>query len=1131
MKNIFSCSAFIFAVMLLPFRCMADTAICHVVDPAGKPVANAVVYVSSNTNLNDPESTFTTDKSGNFTVDNVAPFVYRCYMIDAPGYAPSGGTVVAGENTFQLGPPTKLTGKVIDPAGHPIVSAIVSAVYAVITDQTMSSTQPDRTSYFTINPFISRYTVKTDSTGTYTLDGLPMGSKVTVKLNDPRFVTTAVESQKGASSAPPLTAVAGTSISGKVIRQDGKPIDSNLTVTAGRLGQNILSFSKVAADGTYMLTGIAPGSYSVYIWIPNKDTTLRDWAVPVPVNVTASIDTPGAAPDLILSAGGLVTGSVLDVDTKQPLAGIDVLFKSTGAANIRRFTRAKTDKDGRFTARVWLDQIKVNPFDYAGDYISSSNTDPVTITPAGGQTVTMDPLLMKRAPVVNGTAVDDSGKPVPNLVLQTQGTQNSGPWLYIPPSTTSDTGSFSIHRLVPGEFWIDVGSDWVVVSPKLLTIPMTSPIKLVLKKVQTTAIQGAVVDTSNAPVAGVGITFDIDRDTAAGYRMNSQVDVTSGTDGSYTLPDAPVDTTMVHRSAVTKDGYIYKSGGELGSSNGAVTASPIVMAQVGAKVNGTVYNGLGKPVANAWVFCPDSGDVAAPVQTDANGHFDLSDLISGSVNVYAAKGLFFTHTVVQAGMSPAKSIVRLPAAPTAPIGPANLSRATAMMTKSINHETAVNVHDDGTWIRDEAACIIAEVSLDDAVQFILTNTSINAFDLDMLIAGKTDSDPIGLAKWALVPIKRMSGDDSKGQAAATIGLAVAPYDSVAAQPYYDIAKQYIRFDQYGEIWVGNAMRLTALAYALHRAEADDDFVKVSAQLDEVIKDSKTDPNLSGDGNWLPENLAKTLALGNVDKAITLLSAQPLDYRYSQVPETAAELVKPNPAAALAMYHWIAQQKNAQPMIDSTLCAVLPIIYKTDPKSAIAHAHSISENGIGAQALTELADLMPLAEAAPLYREAEDKAPGEYGNGYSPACVAKHAWLRDQALGAKLFKTAYIKFIASVNNTHQQPGEAPSYSDFAFYYSHIDPAFSRLLVEEQFAKDRRQTSRNYNFDNVESTVAAMCPIDIDRATEMAQTIEGDPLIGLKPAQYVLLTPQQRNEIPFSQWGSSWGWVPGSASNGL
>jgi hypothetical protein len=1137
MKNVISCSIFLctLALLALPLQCVADTAICHIVDPAGTPIANAVVY--SVANQGGDVSTVTTDKSGTFTIDTIGNGEDPFYMVDAQGFAPGGGTLAAGENTFTLTLPTKLSGKVVDTKGQPVVGAIVCAEYALTHEANASGSPEQHISCFRMDPFTGRYTVKTDSTGKYTLDGLPVGSEVTVRLDDPHYIAKEVVSGEGAADAPSLIAEAGTFISGKVLRQDGKSINATLQVTASTKGLNddLQPIAKVAADGTYKLTGIPPGSYNVSILPDRLNNHTADWVAPAPVKVTATIKVPGTAPDLLLKSGGIVTGVVLDADTKKPIANAYIVLDDTSDTITSPSETAKTGADGKFTAHLLPGKIVVHTESALDDYISVSTPQDIRITAEADQTVTLDPIFLKRIPVVTGTAVDDSGNPASHVVLQTKKLKDDGVWFYIPDAATSDSGAFSLHRVAAGSYWIDPGAGWTVVSPKMFTVPLASPLNVVLKKNATVNIQGAVVDTANTPVAGVDVIFYVMHRSAAGELMSNPVNVRTGANGTYTLPDVPVDPNMVRRTDVIRAGYIFKSGGEVSASNDSVVVSPIILAELGGKVSGVVYNGLGKPVPGAWVCSPDSGKDAALVQTDSTGYFKLSNLVVGSVNIYAGKGLFVSRCTLQASTTSANSIVRLPAVPTAPIGAANLTKATMLLTQNINNQAAMKNHEDEGTMHDEAAHIIAEVSPDAAVRFILSNSSISTWDLEPIIAAKTDSNPVGIANWALVPIKRMSDNTGRGQTAARIGLAAALYDPVAAQPYYDIAKQYVVFGRSDEHYLINAMRMTALAYILHRPEADDDYAKVSAALHAVLEKNKSNSNSTSPADSFPETLAKVIALGNVDKAIAILETQSTNNRYFIEPGIVAELVKPNPSAAMTFYHWVAKDtvsNNSQWARERALCFLLPVIYKTDPNSAIAQARSINDASIGARALTDLADLMPLSKAAPFYREAETKAVSlSDTDGYSPACVASHAWLRDQALGTKLFKTALTKFMAATTNAPQIFGRLPSYADFAFYYAKADPAYSRLLLELQFAKNCQSTSSYYG-DNAQCDAAAMCAVDPNRAVEMAESIKDQYQsysAGLKTAQYFLLTPQQRNELPFLEWSSRTNWVPGTPSN--
>jgi hypothetical protein len=971
MKKIIHCSIFLctLGLLALPLRCMADPAICHVVDPSGNPVANAAVYTTLDPVFHVADTPLYTDKAGNFKIDDVSKFDFHFCMIDAPGFAPSGGSVNAGENIFTLRLPTKISGKVIDSKGQPAVGVTVCAQSALTSDPAAPNSEPRSISLFMMAPFTSRYTVKTDSIGSYTLDNVPANSQIVVQIKEHGYAAAIATTIPGASEAPPLTATLGTSISGQVVRQDGKPIEVGTQVfTDPMLGDSahtVIQTAKVSADGSYTIADITPGSYYVDASRPVKKGAPSDWASPIPVKVTATIDIPGVAPDVVLPAGGIITGTVLDADTKKPMADINVSIEDPTIADFMRAAYVKTGQDGKFIARVWIGKVNVNTNSVADGFPSDTYSEQVTVTTVADQTVTLDPILLKHSLVATGVAV----------------------------------------------------------------------------------------------------------------------------------------------------------------------------AALGGRVDGVVYDGQGKPAAGAWVCSADcEGDAVVVAQADTNGHFELSNLIIGNVTLYSAKGLFFSLSTAAAAVTPDKSSVKLSALPTAPIGSPNLSRVTEMLAQQINSEMAVKPYFSEGEMRDNAAHIIAEASPDAAVNFILSTSSISTWNLGNIVSAKIDSDPVGTASWALLPLKRMSDNIGRGQTAATIGLAVAPYNAVAAAPYYDIAVQFIPLDHFDKSSICDAMRLTTLAYILQKPEADSDYAKILAGLDILLKDSKNDPSMSGLSDWLPGSLAQIIALAGFDKALAMLTLYPSKFPASgSVPGLVAELVKPNPAEAMAAYHWLAKLPDSPNTVaarDAALPLVLPIIFKTDPKAAIAQARAITTADISTRLLTDFADLMPLAQAAPLYKEAENNAPDLFDSGYSPACIASHAWQRDQVLGAKLYKTAYTRFVADTADTQRVPGSGPFYSDFAFYYSRFDPACSRLLLEAHFAKSNQKPNDTYGGDSVNSDAAAMCAIDISRATEMAAAIKDKYRsynAGLKVAQYLLLTPQQRNAIPFFHWVNYLRWVPGAPSN--
>jgi hypothetical protein len=1093
--------------------CYGDTATCRVLDPAGKPVANATVYVTDNPFDPTDAKTLTCDNSGNFSVDLDEFSQYNLCTADAPGFAPSTiMDLTPGDHTLSLLLPSQISGSVVDKNGLPVVGAIVSAEYAL--QSTPKGLVPQHLSFFRIGALADRYTVKTDSNGRYTLSNVPPSESIMVQMSDPKYVSNVAVSGDDAKTIPPLIALPGTTISGRVIRQDGMP-QPGAIVSVGQ-GFGLPAMAKTAADGTYKISGLSPGTYKLIA----DDAGVSDLIDPDLVSVIAVLGKTNTAPDIVLTPGGIATGSVLDSDTKAPIAGVHIIFDDPDSMGLRT-ARAVTNKNGVYTVHVWNGDVQCFFGSVPKDYPSNVHSVRGRFSGINGKTVTVDPILVGRARPEEGSVTDDNGNPVPSISLTLQKT---GDFENDSPSVNVDSkGAFSIYQLEPGDYWFDPGANWAVVSPPKITVPMSGRIKLVLKRNVAAPLSGTVVDTFGAPVPNVNIALTVSRRLASGDLLAATAAVSSAADGTYSLPDVPLDPALIQRTGSAKDGYVYKSGGNATLVNGKLVMSPIVMSKLVGKVDGTLRNSLGKAVPFGWVYCGSpGGDDLMPVETDAAGRFELNNLELGIVTIAVAKNLYAGRADVHASVTPGNSTVQLGATPSPPIGPSNLAKAMTMLASG--YKSGVSQQDNSD---DRAARVIAEVSPDAAVKYILSASSIDTNNLDDIVSVRLKEDPLGIAKWALVPLEKMSGNDRRAAIAAKIGIAAAYYDKAAAQPYYEIATKNTDFSHLDIRTIDDAMSVTAFAYILNKPEADSDYSKVRAALAAIVAKSKDDPTLTFSANWLPISLVKNLAPGNAKLALSMLDGLPADIQDQIVPPVVRQLAETNPAGALDFYHWLDSQKDHSVpslALETSLATVLPIIYKTDPSGALKLARGITNAGQGALSLTELADLMPLSASAPIYQEALQTANAPINNTCSSACVAYHAWRRDPILGEKLFKSAYKMLLAS---PIESPYQGIPRSDFAFYYAHIDPGFSRLLIERQFIKDNvAQTSYGEtNSESVIADIAAMSSIDMNRAVGLVNIItdpDSKTSAALKSAQYQVLTPQQRSTLSFSKWAYQSNW---------
>jgi hypothetical protein len=566
-----------------------------------------------------------------------------------------------------------------------------------------------------------------------------------------------------------------------------------------------------------------------------------------------------------------------------------------------------------------------------------------------------------------------------------------------------------------------------------------------------------------------------------------------------------------------KDGYVYKNGGDITSAGNKLSISLIVLAKLGGAISGIVRNGLGAPVDDAAVACPTGVGDPRPFLTDASGKFKFTNLAMGQVEIYAGKGKYYGHITAQATDKESDVTVDLTPLPD-PAQPGNIDLGYKMLNQLDTDSQGWHMSSMQWMLRDQSTTLLANCSADVALKFLLEFNKLTCGDLDCILWPQSKINPVAASIWGIPEILKAADAGYTGRDSSELGLMVAPYDQGMANQLYDIAAKTIRLDviYHGnpwQDWLDYAMNLVALAYAVHKPNADDMY----KQLLTDIEAEKTVPN-GKYSTWTMSELATTMAQGNLDLALKIVAALPPGQQSSAKIRIIGELIRPNPAEALTVFHSI-DKTNDMSTYTSALFQVLPTIFKTDPKGALAASEALGDPHDRAEGITIVADRLPLEQARPLYKDAEATSV-ENGQGTTPVSIAAHAYLRDPTLGAQLFKQAYETVI---NGTSTQN---PSFARFAFYYSRLDPGYCRVLLENEFQVDQT-IAQQYNQSPLQD-VAAMSAIDIDRAEAMADSIKSpDTRFSARSivAGRVMQDQHTRDTMPFSSWGGWGGWSPG------
>ena len=607
---------------MLSMICTAARAVTisgKVIGPDGKAVAGAEVFIEQHFPGKRLLS-LKTNKSGAFSADLEAietigykPDVYGRAIIIKPGLAIGGGYLHRSNNVFRLGAAGQAWGSVADAQGRPVANARV-CLNAIMQDGLYSG-------IWLPYELQARFAARTTADGRWAIHSVPTSGSVRVLLDDPRYVRVRCDAKLGANPvpAPTMAARPGATIAGKIIYQGGKPaggVEIFAQGAGGPMSQLDGCFRTVSlADGSYKLTGLPSGicnpfgfrtstglpSGEKYTYNVIADEPTGKWIAAAIENVSVAEGRITRVPNLVLTRGAIVEGTVTDEDTAKPLPGVYIgsygPHRPKSGANICTFT----DEKGHYRLRV----APGNSYVWASGG-PEGYSDVVT---AGGEVKTVSFKLKRgqRGLSISGTVVDTDGNPVPDvpitIVMKCEETrcQPSPPSgndkkdiagktvvvIVLPPSYSSKTdaqGNFTISGLTPGKaytciraFFLDEHNPWEVAEPVEIEVPTSEPIKVVVRKLNLLTLTGRVVDTSGNPIPGAAVKFCLFMPAGNGL-LGWATPRELGTDaeGRFSL-DGIRPELNIQGLRAEKPGYKYVSGGQVTKEGDELKVADVVL--------------------------------------------------------------------------------------------------------------------------------------------------------------------------------------------------------------------------------------------------------------------------------------------------------------------------------------------------------------------------------------------------------------------------------------------------------------------------------------------------------------------------------------------------------------------------
>ncbi|MDJ0973134.1 MAG: carboxypeptidase regulatory-like domain-containing protein [Planctomycetota bacterium] len=684
----------------------------RVIDVDGKPLPTASVsvfdgreavetdgimfrMVNMAMNLPSPREQTQTGDDGYFTLTSLEDGVYRL-IARRSGYASEHEKDVVVQTdrsgktlTLVLDEGSQLKGVVKDSVGRPIANARVIAIQE--SGRWMQMETPQR-EYTTTNEY-----------GEYVLDTLSPRNQyrfgVMAKGFMPLFDTGA-KTIEGSQVRDFELPVGGTLTGVVVDKATQKPIaDASVAVFVGEMNWRRRDNGKQAAstivrtgkDGTFELNGVMAGPVPSaqikavgYVTASYSQWTQNQWP-DVAEEETTEVRVE-------LERGGLVKGTVISADNKQPVAGATVLLDGGGWGGMMQgLPSTVTDENGQYQL------VGVRPGNYtvvaSADGFAPARAEDarVTMGESGGEhTVDLD---LTEAGLVKGVIVDSNGEPVAGVRVRVQqraepqpegqnannrnnrrGRRGRGGSMTMRMlqnsraviDMTSVDGKFELRGVAAGRWVVVAESEEYVRSysqPFRIGAGETEEVEVAMT--DGAVLAGRVVDERGSGVRGARVRIGkLDDDQVRRVNLNAwQVDrqleatvYTTDSEGRFRIENLEPGVTAVKVEVPDHITYYRR---DLRVRAGEVYDGYTISMSKGETIQGTVRGADGKPIQGAYVAVTarenprEDGGMAAEgeepttiepsmgAQTDAQGRFTIENVPadgSHSVVVWWATG-------------------------------------------------------------------------------------------------------------------------------------------------------------------------------------------------------------------------------------------------------------------------------------------------------------------------------------------------------------------------------------------------------------------------------------------------------------------------------------------------------------
>jgi protocatechuate 3,4-dioxygenase beta subunit len=468
----------------------------------------------------------------------------------------------------------------------------------------------------------------TDASGTFTLQGLGAGPH-TLSASAPGYGRAMESNVRPGDKVEKveLFLFPGAGIYGRVTDAEGKPVAGAVVsseLPRAMIGLPAPTAEQIAdAEGRFALLGLEPGTYRLFVRHP-------DFA-PAASEVTL-LEERDAEVEIVLGAGAKLTGRLTN-EEDEPVRG-KVFLRSldggpVGGLLARRLS-AESDDEGRFA----LDAVPSGEHALQAESQGyGAKTIEIAVS-ARSKEEDLGEIVLERGLAIEGRVVGADGIPVPEarvVAFKTSGGMMSFAATEQIESTSDAEGRFMVAGLGEGVYDVFATAPGFGRAEPTPAEAGARNVTLTLKPAGS--IRGAVVDPEGRAVTSYRAMARSPE--SRGWGGGSEADEENGT---FVLESVAEGEYVVE---IVAPDFVSEAVSGVRVTGGSITDVGTIRLRRGGRLEGTVVDASGTPVAGATVQARQSGQRSfrfydtGSASTDRSGGFRIGGLPDGKVDVVA----------------------------------------------------------------------------------------------------------------------------------------------------------------------------------------------------------------------------------------------------------------------------------------------------------------------------------------------------------------------------------------------------------------------------------------------------------------------------------------------------------------